>query len=49
MNKNLQEGIALAKELNPALTTDKPNYDVIICTPFTWLLTPPWWTALSLV
>ena len=34
MNKNLQEGIALAKELNEALTADKPNCDVIICTPF---------------
>jgi len=34
MNKNLQEGIALAKELNDALTADKPNCDVVICTPF---------------
>jgi triosephosphate isomerase len=34
MNKNLQEGIALAKELNEALIADKPNCDVIICTPF---------------
>ena len=34
MNKNLQEGIALAKDLNAALTADKPNCDVIICTPF---------------
>ena len=34
MNKNLQEGIALAKELNEALTSDKPNCDVVICTPF---------------
>ena len=25
MNKNLQEGIALAKELNEILTADKPN------------------------
>ncbi len=33
MNKNLQEGIALATELNNALAT-KPNCDVIICTPF---------------
>lgn len=31
---NLQEGVALAKELNEALTADKPNCDVIICTPF---------------
>ena len=34
MNKNLQEGIALAKELNEILTADKPNCDVVICTPF---------------
>lgn len=34
MNKNLQEGVALAKELNEALAADKPNCDVIICTPF---------------
>ena len=34
MNKNLQEGIALAKELNEVLSADKPNCDVIICTPF---------------
>ena len=34
MNKNLQEGIALAKDLNAALTADKPNCDVVICTPF---------------
>ena len=34
MNKSLQEGIALAKELNEALTADKPNCDVVICTPF---------------
>ena len=34
MNLNLQEGIALAKELNEALTADKPNCGVIICTPF---------------
>ena len=34
MNKNLQEGIELAKELNEALTADKPNCDVVICTPF---------------
>ncbi len=34
MNKNLQEGIALAKELNEALAADKPNCDVIISTPF---------------
>ena len=34
MNKNLQDGIALAKELNETLTADKPNCGVIICTPF---------------
>ena len=34
MNLNLQEGLALAKELNEALKADKPNCDVIICTPF---------------
>ncbi|MBQ9665671.1 MAG: triose-phosphate isomerase [Bacteroidaceae bacterium] len=34
MNKNLQEGIELAKGLNEALAADKPNCDVIICTPF---------------
>lgn len=34
MNLNLQEGVALAKELNDALKTEKPNCDVIICTPF---------------
>ena len=34
MNKTLQEGIALAKELNEALAGEKPNCDVIICTPF---------------
>ena len=34
MNKTLQEGIALATELNEALVADKPNCEVIICTPF---------------
>ena len=34
MNKNLQDGIALAKELNETLSADKPNCGVIICTPF---------------
>ena len=34
MNLNLQEGLALAKEVNDALVADKPNCDVIICTPF---------------
>ncbi len=34
MNKNLQDGIALAKELNETLKADKPNCGVVICTPF---------------
>ncbi|MBP5713574.1 MAG: triose-phosphate isomerase [Prevotella sp.] len=34
MNMNLQDGIALAKELNEALKADKPNCGVVICTPF---------------
>ena len=34
MNKSLQEGIALATELNDILKADKPNCDVVICTPF---------------
>ena len=34
MNKTLQEGVALAQELNEALAADKPNCDVVICTPF---------------
>lgn len=34
MNKTLQEGVALAKELNNTLASDKPNCQVIICTPF---------------
>ncbi len=34
MNLNLQEGVALAKELKEALNADKPNCDVVICTPF---------------
>ena len=34
MNMNLQEGIALAKELNGILKAEKPNCDVVICTPF---------------
>ena len=34
MNLNLQEGVALAKELKEALKADKPNCDVVICTPF---------------
>ncbi|MBQ7420874.1 MAG: triose-phosphate isomerase [Prevotella sp.] len=34
MNMNLQDGVALAKELNETLTAEKPNCDVVICTPF---------------
>ena len=34
MNKTLQEGIELAKELNTVLAADKPKCDVVICTPF---------------
>jgi len=39
MNLNLQEGVALAKELTEALTQQKPNCDVVICTPFIHLAT----------
>ena len=34
MNKNLQEGVALATELQEMLAAEKPNCDVVICTPF---------------
>ena len=34
MNMTLQDGVALAKEINEALVADKPNCDVVICTPF---------------
>ena len=34
MNMTLQEGVALAKELNEILSADKPNCGVVICTPF---------------
>ena len=34
MNETLQEGVALAKEINDTLKADKPNCDVVICTPF---------------
>ena len=34
INMNLQDGIALAKELNETLKADKPNCGVVICTPF---------------
>ena len=33
MNKNLQEGIALAKELNEALAADKPNCCLLYTSP----------------
>lgn len=34
MNKSLQEGIELVKEINSALEADKPACDVVVCTPF---------------
>lgn len=34
MNKNLQDGVALAKEINDICKADKPNCEVVICTPF---------------
>ncbi len=34
MNKTLQEGLALAKELNTILANETPNCDVVIGTPF---------------
>ncbi|KAA6339847.1 Triosephosphate isomerase [termite gut metagenome] len=34
MNKTLQEGIDFAKELNEVLAKEKPDCDVVICTPF---------------
>ncbi len=39
MNLNLQEGVALTNELKSALAAEKPNCDVIICTPFIHLAT----------
>ena len=39
MNKNLQEGVALATELNEVLKAEKANCDVVICTPFIHLAT----------
>ena len=39
MNKNLQEGVALATELNEVLKAGKSNCDVVICTPFIHLAT----------
>ena len=37
MNTTLQEGVALAKEVNEALNNVTPKCDVVICTPFTHL------------
>ncbi|MDE6311901.1 MAG: triose-phosphate isomerase [Muribaculaceae bacterium] len=37
MNTTLQEGIALAEEVNEALAGRKANCDVVICVPFTHL------------
>ena len=34
MNLNLQQGIELVNELNNLLTNDKPNCNVVVCTPF---------------
>lgn len=34
MNMNLQDGIKLATEVNDSLKADKPNCEVVICTPF---------------
>lgn len=34
MNLTLQEGVALATDLKATLNADKPNCDVVICTPF---------------
>ena len=34
MNTTLQEGISLAKEINASLEADKPNCEVVVCTPF---------------
>ena len=39
MNMTLQDGVALAKELNETLTAEKPNCGVVICTPFIHLAT----------
>lgn len=39
MNTTLQEGSALAEEVNSAVKKAKPNCDVVICVPFTHLAT----------
>lgn len=38
MNETLQEGVQLAKDINDLLKADKPNCDVVICTPFIHLV-----------
>ena len=37
MNTNLQEGVALAKDVNEALKGIAPKCDVVVCVPFTHL------------
>lgn len=37
MNTTVAEGVELAKEVSAAVVAEKPNCDVIICTPFTHL------------
>lgn len=39
MNMDLQEGVALATSINEAMKADKPNCEVVICTPFIHLAT----------
>lgn len=39
MNTTLQEGVALAEEVNAAVKATKHNCDVVICVPFTHLAT----------
>ena len=39
MNKNLQEGVALATELKDMLAAEKPNCEVVIGTPCIHLAT----------
>lgn len=39
MNTTLQEGVALAEEVNAAVKAAKHNCDVVICVPFTHLAT----------
>lgn len=39
MNLNLQEGVELAKEINNLMKAEKPNCEVVICTPFIHLAT----------